>query len=438
MLISSGMSNKKILLTNFFSLSSVQIANYLLPLLTIPYITRIIEPGNFGLINFASAFTGYFALITNFSFDLSVTREVSLNRHNKKKLQQIFNSVIIAKIILFIICTLIFILFILCFAKLQKESLLYFYTFIGIFGNIFFPTWFFQGMEKLSRVAFFNLIIRIFYTISIFLFIKNNSDYILIPFISSLVQIITSFLGFIYALSIFKLKIILPPKKEILQRFIDGWKIFISSLASNLYTTTNIIVLGIFVVNLYLGYFSAASKLINVIYGLVLFPISLSFFPHIGNLINNSLESGIILLKKLTIIVGGFTFIASVIIFTFAEFLIKIVFGANFLGAVLCLRIMAFLPFLIGLGNIFTVQALLNLKMDREFLKITIIGVVINIILNFLLVPHFLEKGSAMSWLITELFITVTSFFVLLKNNINLFDLKFLRSYLFNLKLKIL
>ena len=106
--------------------------------------------------------------------------------------------------------------------------------------------------------------------------------------------------------------------------------------------------------------------------------------------------------------------------------MVKLVFGEQFLEAATCLRIISFIPFITGLSNIFAVQGLLNLKMDKIFLIITFIGALISIVLNFLLVPRYRENGTAAVWLITELFITFVSYIVLLKNNINLLDFKYL------------
>lgn len=429
------MSPRKTLITNLFSLSGMQIANYLLPLLTIPYIVRIIGPENFGLINFAQAFVSYFLLVISFSFDLSATRELALNKNNKQKVSEIFYSVFSAKILLFIICTIVFFFLIIFVEKFHKDFLLYVFTYLLIVGNVFFPTWFFQGMEKLTRLAFFNLSIRIVYTVSIFLFIKNQNDYLFIPLLSAIAQIVLGIAAFIYAIKFFNLKFSSAFIKESFQRYKEGFSIFTSNVAISLYSTTNIVILGFFAEHVHVGYFSAAMKLSMVFYGVILVPISIAFFPHIGSVMSNSREGGINILKKLTFIVGALTLFVSIILFVFAEPIVRIIFGVKFLEAITCVRIISFLPFVIGLNNIFAVQGLLNLKMDKQFLIITSAGAVLSIALNFILAPKFYENGTAAAWLLTESFITVAAFVVLLRKNINLFDPKYFKSYLLELKL---
>ena len=99
-------------------------------------------------------------------------------------------------------------------------------------------------------------------------------------------------------------------------------------------------------------------------------------------------------------------FIASSLIFIFSDLIIQIIFGNKFVDASVCLRIMAFLPLIIGLSNVFGIQGLINLKMDKQFLILTFLGAVMSIILNLVLVPIYSENGTAISWLITEIFIT--------------------------------
>ena len=429
------MSNKKILFTNLFSLSGIQVVNYIVPVLVVPYIVRIIGPDYYGLVNFAQAFVLYFVLIVNYGFDFSATREIAVNRNSKENLSNIFSSVMLAKAVLFLISLLVFIPIVFLVPKFNKDIELFFFAYLIIIGNIFLPIWLFQGLEKLARLSVFNFIIKMIYAVSIFLLINKKEDYLLIPLILSVSQIIAGAAAFIYSVKVFNISLLFPGIKETKKALKEGWNLFLSNVSINLYTTSNIVILGLFSTNLSVGYFAASSKIINVVQALLLLPMNQAFFPRISSVINHSKDDGIVLLKKLTFAVGIILFIASLLIFIFSDLIIKIIFGSKFIDAAVSLRIMAFLPLIIGLSNVFGVQGMINLKLDRQFLALTFTGALISITLNLILVPAYFENGTALSWLITEIFITVSFFIVLLNNRINLFDWQYLKKYLSEIKI---
>lgn len=425
------MSAKRTLITNFFSLSSFQFVNYVLPLITVPYVVRIMGPSNYGLVNFASAFVGYFALLVNYGFDLSATREIARYRDNIVKTNEIFNSVLFAKLNLFVAGTMVFGVCLLTVAKFREEWLLFMYVYIGLVGATFFPTWLFQGMERLSLTATFNFIIRLLFTFSIFIFIKKRSDYLLYALISSLGVVVGGICAFAYALKQFNLDLKLPSMTDLKNAYRNGWLLFTSTVVINFYTTSNTVILGFFADSINVGFYSGAMKFITVAQALLTMPLNQSLYPHIATSFREGYETGINKLKKAVIVVGAFTLVASIGIFFFSDAAIRIILGREFLPAVTTLRLLAFIPFIIGLSNVFGIQGLLNLHKDPIFFKVTSIGAMLNLILNFLFTPVLLQNGTAISWLITEIFITASMYIALLREKVNLFDVGFIKRYLF-------
>lgn len=414
---------KKVLVENFFSLSFLQVADYILPLITLPYLVRILGPEKFGLVAFAQAFIQYFVIFTDYGFNLSATREISINRENKDKVSKIFSSVMVVKFSLLVISFLVLTGLVLVIPKFRGDWLIYLFTFGMVLGQVLFPVWFFQGMERMKYITFLNITAKFIFTISIFVFIRKTSDYLYIPLINSLGFLVAGVLGIWITRKDFKIDFMLPNLDTVKYHFKEGWHIFISTVSISLYTTSNTFILGLFTNNTIVGYYSAAEKLVKAVQRLLV-PISQSVYPYISKLASESKQRALNFIRKLLILVGSASFIVSLLIFVLAVSIVDIILGNQYQQSIIVLRILAFLPFIIGLSNIFGIQTMLTFNLKRAFSKILISAGFLNITLAVVLAPIYKHIGISISVLITETFVTVTMFFYLMYKN--LLSLKYL------------
>ncbi|NMB82001.1 MAG: flippase, partial [Ignavibacteria bacterium] len=408
---------------NFLSLSILQISNYVFPLITLPYISRIFGPETYGLLNFATAFLSYFWLLVNYGFDLSASREIAQNRNNHEKMQAIFNQVLFSKLFLFLISTIMFVIALFAIEKVNNYSTLYLIMFFGGVFNIFFPTWFFQGIEKLNLTAIFTFIIRLIFTLIIFILIKEKNDYILYPIATILGQILISFISMYLILKDYMIKLKMPDFSEILNTLKTSKQVFFTTVVINLYTTTNFVILGFLSGNFEVGVYTAAYKIVIIFMSIISAPLSQSIYPNIGYSFSLSYDIGISKIYKSLIFIIPLTLMPAFFMIFFPELIIKLIFGEGFLDSVLTLKLLSFIPLIIGLSNIFGIQGLLNLKKDNVVLIITTLGALLGLILNFVLVPMYRHNGTAVSWVITEVFITTLMFFAFVKSTNFLSDI---------------
>jgi len=162
------------LIQNFTSLSILQIANFLFPLIVLPYVVRVLGPAKYGLINFAAAFIAYFNLISDYGFNLSGTKEISIIRDDKEKLSKTFSTIITIKLLLSIFSFLIFIPIVYFVPFFKNNWEVYVLSYGFVIGGVLFPSWFYQGMEQMKYITIIQVVIRSIVTALIFVLIKKT------------------------------------------------------------------------------------------------------------------------------------------------------------------------------------------------------------------------------------------------------------------------
>ena len=389
---------------NLFSLLLLQGANYLLPLVTLPYLLRTIGPERYGLVVFAQAFIQYFVMITDYGFNLSATREISINRESKKKVSEIFSSVIVIKFVFMVLSFLILTIIIFSFDKFKANPLVYYYTFGMVVGNVLFPTWYFQGIEKMKFITILNVLSKSIFTILLFWLIRDESDYILVPVINSIGSITVGCLSLLIIARKFSVKLTIPTLNNIKFHLREGWYVFVSTLSISLYTVTNSFLLGIFTNDVIVGYYASAEKVVQAFQNLLV-PISQTIYPYINKLAHQSKEQAISFIKKMLIVVGSFSLTISIFIFIFSSTIITSLFGKNYSDAIIILKVLAFLPFIIGLSNMFGTQTLLVFNFKKLFTTSILMPAFIHTLVIFWAIPHYGAIGLASMTLFTELLI---------------------------------
>ena len=269
----------KVLIENFSSLSLLQIVNYVLPLIVLPYLIRVLGTEKFGLIIFAKVFIQYFILISDYGFNLSAVREIAICKNNNEKIEEIVSCVYIIKFLLIIVSFILLSIIVFSYAKFAKNWLIYLLTFPIVLGQAFFPVWFFQGIEKMKYITLLNILPKLLFTLLIFLLINKEDDYIYVPVINSLGFIVSGLAGYFLLIYKFKVKIKLVHRKKIIVYFKEGLGFFLSRLSSFGYSSINTLLIGIFFSNTLVTFYYTADKIIAVILTF-LQPVIQSIYPY--------------------------------------------------------------------------------------------------------------------------------------------------------------
>lgn len=412
----------KRILENMISLTGLQFASYILPLITLPYLTLVLGPEKFGLTQYAISLITYFQFFTDYGFNLSATRELAICRDDNQKISQIFSSVMFIKLCLCILSFIILLLIVMFIPKFNEDSYVYILTFGMVIGYMLFPTWLFQGLEYMRYTSILNIIGKIVFTVLIFIFIHDTTDYMLVPLINSLGYILVGILGIYIALTKFNIKITIPSIRDIKYHLREGWYVFISTIAINMYTTTNTFLLGLLTNNTLVGYYSIAEKIILAVNGL-LNPISQALYPFISRTVKTDDKTrSIEFIRKITKIMTLVGIVLSAGLFIFAKPIILLLFGQSYVNSVIILQIISIVPLAVSLSTVFGVETMLTFNYKKAFTSIVMIGGIIDIVLGIILITLMKEIGIAISFATTEIFITIAMFIFLQRKGIKIIN----------------
>jgi len=392
---------KRIVLSNFLSLTTLQGISYILPLVVIPYLIRVIGMEKFGLIAFAQSLVQYFMILTDYGFSLSATKTISLLGEHKQKVSAVFSSVMTVKLLFTALSLALLGVIIYFVPKFNNDWLIYILSFGAVIGSSLFPVWFFQGKEKMIYITVVNVISGIAYAVSIFVLVKNPADYLFVPLLNSLFSIASGILGLYIAFRKFKIKFIIHKYIAIKEELKTGWDIFISILSVNAYTTSRIFAVGLLTNNVITGYYSIAERIANIIQTFPMDSFTRSVFPRISNVFAKNKQRAVAIMYRIqdNITLG---FVVSLpIAYILAPLIIKITCAAVYPEVVLALRLLLAAVFFVGANN-FKVQFLLVCGKQNLYAKIHISAALIGLPLIFLLIHQFSYVGAALATVITE------------------------------------
>ncbi len=414
----------KVVIENFMALSVLQVASYVLPLLTFPYLVRVLGPDKFGLLAFAQAFNQYFLVMTDYGFGLSAVRSLSVVRGDVRKVSEIYSAVMCAKFLLVGGSFAVGAVVVLLVPRFREDWLIYLLYFTMVLDSALFPVWFFQGMERMKLTTIFNILGKLFFTVLIFVFVKEEADYWIVPIINSLGFLLVGAYSLWIVHKEFGVRFYIPERRILWLQLVDGWNVFISMVAINLYMSTNMMVLGFFTNNTVVGYFAAGERLIRLITQ-VLQPLYRALYPYISKLAVESKEKSLARIKQLllgTTALTGLIFIGLVLS---ASQLGGIILGAKYAQSTDVILILSPLVMIIPLALILANLTMLPFKLDKYFAGIYISGGVINMVflVLFLVIFHLGAAGAAYANLFTEVILTVFMF-IIIQRKLALFSWK--------------
>lgn len=407
---------------NTMALAGVQAANLILPLVTLPYLLRVLGPEQFGVYGFCQAILAYGVVLTEYGFNLSATQRMARAQGNHSEINRIFWSVQAAKALLALSALSLLTLAMYVVPQLRAVWPVLLASTPVVFGAVLFPQWLFQGLERMGFVTVCTIAARALSIPLIFWWVKTDQDTWLVALIQTSGTVVAGLLAWSL---IWHGKLVAwqrPSFADIQLTLKDGWHIFMSTAAISLYTTTNPVVLGFLSNHTAVGLFTAADKIRQASQSLFA-PYSNAVYPRVSALMAQDTRAGLALVRKVMLIQGVLTLSISCSLWLLAPYAVQLVMGQQFEGAVSVLRMLAPVPLLIGLSNVFGIQTMLPLGLKKPFSRIIMASGLINVTLLFVLVPRWHADGAAAAVLVSEGLVTLAMALVLRRADIRLFRL---------------
>jgi len=391
---------------NIAALGSVQVANYIVPLLTVPYLTRVLGIDAWGQIALAQVVLLYFTILIDYGFSWSAVREIAEKRDNHEAVSRIYSATWMAQWLLLVLSFLILYVVVNLVPILKNSWPLYLAGTTVLFGQVLFPIWLMQGLERLREVAVIQLIARLILLAPIFILIDSPDDVVLAMVIQSLSGVIS---GGLCLYLIYRRKIVTwwwPSWGEVRGSFKSGRALFFSRGWISLYTNLIPIILGIVAGASAVALYSLADRVRGIAQS-ILQPISQAIFPRISLLYVNDVKAARRLLGKSLLVVTILAGTVSVSLFVLADWIVFILGGSEFEPAADVLRWLSIVPLLVGLSNVFGVQVMIPNKAIRPFNFIVGVAGLCALIFVYPATVHYGATGAAWVTLGVEMLVTV-------------------------------
>ncbi|MCQ2009523.1 oligosaccharide flippase family protein [Sporolactobacillus sp. STSJ-5] len=394
---------------NILYLLILQGLNYILPLISIPYLTRVLGLNNFGIYTFFWALAQYLTIITDYGFNYTATRKIALLQGNNKQISSLFTSVILTKLFLLVLIFLVSLIAFSMLPHIQEYWVVFNVSLLIVLGNILFPVWVFQGLEEMKYITIFNIIAKFIATGSLFIFVHKQTDYTNALFIQSVGVIICGIVSIYLIRKLFKIKIQFRVDiTEIKEQVSEGKDVFIAQLLGGLFGNGCVFITGIVTGPVAAGYVALAQKIEGSIVGLSQ-PIAQGMYPYLCKLYNNkNYEQFFTIRKTITLFSSTVGITLSIIIMLFADNILNLISGQT--NPVLSTTLKVFsITMIFTTLNVLYNSFILSMKKNEEMRKMYLFSSIIFLFISLLLTKLTGSVGMAISLLIISIFIVLYS-----------------------------
>lgn len=396
---------------NLFYNLLFQIVTLFMPLITTPYVSRVLGKEGIGIYSYTLSIVQYFIILGTLGISMYGNRTIAYVRDNKEKMSKTFWSITILKLVT---TGLALVVFMVIFGFNKKYSYIYIIQSMNVLAAMVDISWLYMGLEDFKKTVTRNLIVKIIGVVCIFLFVKEYSDLSKYVIINGLMLLLGNLVMWAYLpRTVSKCKVKL---KDITSHFIPAIQLFIPQIAIQIYVVLDKSMLGTLGTVGDVGLYEQSQKIIKLVLGLVT-SLGIVMLPRMSNTfasgnikklneyLNNSLKA--VIYASIPMAIG---------LAATSNNFVPWFFGAGFESVSLLMMILTPILVLISISNVLGTQYLLPSNRTKKFTVSVTTGSIINIILNFILIPKIGAIGACIATVFAELSVTIVQYIFVRKN----------------------
>lgn len=405
------MAKEKSIKLNFIMNAILAMSSVIVPLITFPYVSRVLMPEGTGRVSFAQSWVMYFNMVAQLGIPTYGIRACARVRDDKEKFSKTVHELLFISLFMALAAYLALVVSLYTIPRLFEDRTLYFVVSLMIIFNAIGMDWMYKALEKYSYITIRAIVFKFISLVVMFVFVRKPSDYVIYGLVIVIAGYASYICNFLYAHKFVAIKFL--KNYDVLQHVKPVLIFFGVSCANTIYTNLDTVMLGFWSTDENVGYYHAAVRIKSILTGLVT-ALGGVLLPRVSYYIEKKMHDEFKAVSKKALEFVCFMGTALTIYFMwFAPECIYFLAGNSYSGSILPMRVIMPTLALVGTANITGVQMLIPLGKEKQVLYSEIVGVVVDVIANSLLIPRYNTVGAAIGTLIAELAVLIVQIWAL-------------------------
>ena len=386
------------IIKNYIYNTLYQITLLIVPLITMPYLTRIFSPDQLGINSYTLSIVNYFVLFGLLGMQMYGNRQIAYVREDREQLTKTFWSLYTTQLITVTISAAIYLLFV--FNFIEEYRIIYFIQGLNLLSSMIDISWLFVGLEDFKKVSIRNMIVKVSGLIGIFIFVRSSDDLLLYIFMTVLVNIIGMIVMWMYIPNYLrKIKVDI---KLIKKTIIPLFMLFLPQISSQVYMELSRTMIGVFSSTDQVAFYDYSQKIVRVLLALVT-SVGTVLMPRVSNMNSNGRKDEISdFVSKAFMIISYIAIPMTFGLMGVSEGLISWFLGKEYfeVGKLAAMSSIIIIP--VSWASIIGVQYLIATKQENKYTLSVVVSAVVSFIINIFLIPQLGALGAVISLIVAE------------------------------------